>query len=1025
MILKRLIGVIFVVSFFLPSAVFGATSKVLNKTETPPAIEKGWNLVSSPCDISLSDFKQKNGFSDLEAYSWDGAQYQSADTFERGKGYMINSDAVLNPSAVCDEAHPSDPISINLKQGWNLIGNPFHSAAKASDILGDSASVVSAIYQLSGQKFAEMEIDDNLKPWRGYWIYADEDATISTYDTCALEVRAYKTESSTNALTGDPIKTTLTGTLYLAAIYSCPAANNTITDLWDVTASASWTVSAPSVGTVSEEGVFTPDTKGDTAVTATYNGLEASINIYVVSSEINCSNMILSINPTSSVDSDTMGFYYYYDYHYSDKLNYYSCGNDYLSGWSSYYVFSIPTGQDFSFDAYCANSTGQYSYSSNNLTKITDLVDWKVDDTEIVEYKEGNTFTALSEGTATITATYNNTKSASLKVGSKNVTRTLSSLYITTKSGTGFAYLGYGLCGSQYGCMGVISGETTQLKATGYYYSNLSFYACESSSSYYYSDLSDVTWSVSDESVATIDSDGNLTTIEPGYVTVTAEKDGRSTSISLRVIEDGEVLALTISPSNSVKLAPGEETPVTVYAYTYDQSGTCDPYYYDYYSYYDYDYYYDYYIDDYSSYYSCFQKKDVTGSITKWNYTNESVGSVSGGKFKASSTTGTTKITAEYKGMQSNSLSITVREAAWMVITVYGESNKQVTCSGFACYAAKVGEKSTFIVYGKDEASYWVDDTILTGKATWEVSDTSVATMNGGTLTPLKRGLIWIRATVGDARSDKVWVSVLDNKASEFIIISLADSYYSYKPVKPLKVGDKYYFTAKKYSYTPGTCTYSTNCAYNIKSSDITSNATWKLSDTSVATLEAISSNYSYDYYYSYYGYKPVTGKSQGFVDVSATYDGMTSNSITLDVWDNQKLAYCDSSNINTGDWSDEHTQAILETDCKHYKSGEKVNIRYTAQVENSMAWYLDNCLDLYILDEDGDIVKTIREQGCSTEKLKSTAKANYTDVYQYLATWDMKNDSGKTVPAGKYYATARFYILWEPVIRLPFTITN
>ena len=107
MILKRLIEVIFVVSFFLPSAVFGATSKVLNKTETPPAIEKGWNLVSSPCDISLSDFKQKNGFSDLEAYSWDGAQYQSADTFERGKGYMINSDAVLNPSAVCDEAHPS------------------------------------------------------------------------------------------------------------------------------------------------------------------------------------------------------------------------------------------------------------------------------------------------------------------------------------------------------------------------------------------------------------------------------------------------------------------------------------------------------------------------------------------------------------------------------------------------------------------------------------------------------------------------------------------------------------------------------------------------------------------------------------------------------------------------------------------------------------------------------------------------------------------------------------------------------
>jgi len=69
--------------------------------------------------------------------------------------------------------------------------------------------------------------------------------------------------------------------------------------------------------------------------------------------------------------------------------------------------------------------------------------------------------------------------------------------------------------------------------------------------------------------------------------------------------------------------------------------------------------------------------------------------------------------------------------------------------------------------------------------------------------------------------------------------------------------------------------------------------------------------------------------------------------------------------------------------------------------------------------------VRTLREEGCSTEKLgaRNSARAMDDTAYQNLSKWDMLNSAGKKVPPGKYYAVARFYILWEPVIRLPFDI--
>jgi hypothetical protein len=157
--------------------------------------------------------------------------------------------------------------------------------------------------------------------------------------------------------------------------------------------------------------------------------------------------------------------------------------------------------------------------------------------------------------------------------------------------------------------------------------------------------------------------------------------------------------------------------------------------------------------------------------------------------------------------------------------------------------------------------------------------------------------------------------------------------------------------------------------------------------------------------------------------DVTAEYNGLKSNTITFDVWDTRTMTYCDANNVNKGEWNDDVASAMLETDCKVYDKGESVRIRYSAYLDEMWMGYIDNCLDLFILDGNNNIVRTIRNEGCTNEPLNRSTMAKNAPVYQTLSVWDMRNDAGNAVPAGQYYAVARFSVVYEPVIRLPFTI--
>ncbi|WP_421321023.1 Ig-like domain-containing protein, partial [Aeromonas veronii] len=88
-------------------------------------------------------------------------------------------------------------------------------------------------------------------------------------------------------------------------------------------------------------------------------------------------------------------------------------------------------------------------------------------------------------------------------------------------------------------------------------------------------DISDsVTWSLSNESVATISGDGLLTGVSAGTITLTATKDNiTSNQVSVEVT-DAVITALQVTPAN-VSVAKGQQQQLTVIA-TYSDNTSSD-----------------------------------------------------------------------------------------------------------------------------------------------------------------------------------------------------------------------------------------------------------------------------------------------------------------------------------------------------------------------------------------------------------------------------------------------------------------
>jgi hypothetical protein len=118
----------------------------------------------------------------------------------------------------------------------------------------------------------------------------------------------------------------------------------------------------------------------------------------------------------------------------------------------------------------------------------------------------------------------------------------------------------------------------------------------------------------------------------------------------------------------------------------------------------------------------------------------------------------------------------------------------------------------------------------------------------------------------------------------------------------------------------------------------------------------------------------------------------------------------------------------ILETDCDTYPDQEEVTIRYTIEENQPHPWgILDPCLDLVVLDTTDEIIRTLRFEGCGDLPFAMEAgRADVRDpIYQYSTIWDRTDDAGVAVPPGSYTLAGRFYIYYDPVVRLQVTLTD
>jgi len=304
-----------------------------------------------------------------------------------------------------------------------------------------------------------------------------------------------------------------------------------------------------------------------------------------------------------------------------------------------------------------------------------------------------------------------------------------------------------------------------------------------------------------------------------------------------------------------------------------------------------------------------------------------------------------------------------------------------------------IGDTAQFFAQGILETGMFVD---LTSDVDvkWHSGDPAVAAMDAaGLLSAQTEGKATVTAEYESLTSNEVEVEVL----AEAVLTGLYLERQSLAGI--IKVGGIEQFHAVAY-YDPWT------------EQDKTSKVEWILSDPSIGTIseEGI-----------------FTALAPGSITIQASYQGILSNEIEFEVWNEVEMEFCDPENPNRSIWEDEYNRVILETDCGSYARPDNVMIRYTIQEKIAPPWgILDPCLDLVILPQgSSEIVKTLRFEGCGELPFDLAAGASEAlePIYQYVTTWDLTDDSGAEVLPGEYVVAGRFFIYYDPVIHLDVTV--
>lgn len=230
-----------------------------------------------------------------------------------------------------------------------------------------------------------------------------------------------------------------------------------------------------------------------------------------------------------------------------------------------------------------------------------------------------------------------------------------------------------------------------------------------------------ITWTSSDESVAPVDSTGNMTARGAGTATITAASEGKSASATVTVTQ-APVATVSITP-NPLSMSVGQSTPLTAIAL--DAGGNV-----------------------------------VTGRPIAWTTSNQSIAGVSATGVVTAIVAGSVVITATVDAKTATA---------------------NVTVSNFAVGSVSVQPQgATVVEHSSTQLSAVVRDVtgaLTTGRVvTWSSSSNGVATVSGtGLVTGVKTGTVTITAT-SEGKSGATTVTVTPAPASHVVLTSPATS---------------------------------------------------------------------------------------------------------------------------------------------------------------------------------------------------------------------------------------------------------
>jgi uncharacterized protein YjdB len=387
---------------------------------------------------------------------------------------------------------------------------------------------------------------------------------------------------------------------------------------------------------------------------------------------------------------------------------------------------------------------------------------------------------------------------------------------------------------------------------------------------------------------------------------------------------------------------------------------------------------------------------DIT-KLVQWDVNPAEVGEIDTGLFTARAA-GTAKITAMLDGISSDATDIRVVTAPTLLsLSIYPGNWAYPAVAGgpladassppcFDCGTAVTllrGDELRFQATGHYDTNDWRD---VTQQVSWRSNDTAVAPIADGLMQAKQAGTAVIDATLDGVDSNPVSVRVVDQATLQSLSI------YQEGTDRVVAKADQRYFRASGF--------------YDIGiSRDVTSEAIWRSSNDTVGGFDTAG---------------VFTGRAAGSVNIWAEVNGQRSNTLSLEVFESTELAYCDLQNVNRDVWFDDFNRVVLESDCAAYSVPGVVTLRYTVTETQPHGGIFDPCLDLYVYQGDRRI-RTIREEGCGDPFLPSAAPGRDEAAlkYQLRAFWDLKSDDGSAVEPGTYTIYGRFYLYYDPVVKI------